>query len=87
MYGRASDSTITFLLTLLSVDPHLRATARASLEHTYLATFHDPDVETVARVPIGVDMIAEDYKKGTTAAYREKTYELMRARKVADSHR
>jgi mitogen-activated protein kinase 15 len=52
MFPTASDDALDLLKTLLQFNPNKRLTAEQSLQHPYVAQFHNPDEEPVCKKKI-----------------------------------
>ena len=74
VFTNASDDAIDLLIHLLHFDPEKRLTAAAALDHPYIAQFHDPSVERVAKTVVKPP-VPDDDKKSTNF-YRDQLYNL-----------
>jgi len=72
LYPNASEEALDLLQKLLMFNPDKRITAEGSLEHPYVAQFHNPEEELVCEKQI--QMPINDNKKLSVAAYREELY-------------
>ena len=71
-FPTAGDNALDLLYQLLHIDPDKRMTAQQALEHPYVATFHDSNVERVANTEVSVPI--PDTEKKSTAVYRDRLY-------------
>ena len=78
-----SDCAVDLLVNLLHFDPSMRLTAAEALDHSYVAQFHDPNVERDAPRPVKVRAVSRPHS-GLPHAFppigRSNTGVLMRAR-------
>lgn len=79
IFPKASPEALDLLSQLLQFNPNKRLTAEQSLQHPYLAQFHNPDDEPVLDAPISIPI--DDNKRFSVAEYRKNLYRKIVQRK------
>lgn len=80
-FPNVSPEALDLLTKLLAFNPSKRPTAEETLEHPYLADFHNPNDEPVAPKLITVNI--DDNRKASIREYRDELYkEIKRIKKI-----
>jgi len=72
MFPNTDEDALDLLSKLLQFNPNKRITADESLEHPYVAQFHNPEEEITCKKVIQIPI--NDNKKLSVATYREELY-------------
>jgi len=72
MYPNADDEAMDLLKKLLTFNPDKRITVEQSLDHPYVAQFHNPAEEIICEKTIVIPI--NDNKKMSVATYRDELY-------------
>ena len=74
LYPNAPIEAIDLMNKLLQFNPQKRISAEKALEHAYVATFHNPEEETVLDSDV-IPKLNDNYKCGVDK-YRARLYEV-----------
>lgn len=80
-FPRVSPEALDLLTKLLAFNPNKRPTAEETLEHPYLADFHNPNDEPVAQKTMTIPI--DENRKASIREYRDELYkEIKRIKKI-----